>query len=65
MTASFHGGSAKIYHFPKGGRAGLAAQRPQAKPAEDFAALAAARIISGDAWYHEAALKDGDRPLKQ
>ncbi|MEP9376439.1 DUF2735 domain-containing protein [Aquabacter sp. CN5-332] len=65
MTGSFHGGSAKIYQFPKGGRAGLVAQRPEGKPSEDFAALAAAQIVVGDAWYHEAAIKEAEQPRKQ
>lgn len=62
MTGSFHGGSAKIYAFPKGGRAGLVAQRPEGKPREDFAA---AQIVVGEAWYHEAAIKEAEQPRKQ
>jgi hypothetical protein len=53
MTANSNRGSAKIYQFPAGGRAG---RGDQARPVENFAASRVARVACGSAWYHEEAL---------
>lgn len=60
MTANIGGGGAKIYAFPKGGRAGLRAVREQGK--QEFPV--AAPSICGDGWYHEAAMRE-ETPRKQ
>jgi len=48
MTANSLQGSAKIYQFPAGGRAGLSGRRQGAKPAEDLAARMP-KVTSGGA----------------
>jgi len=58
MTANSFHGSAKIYQFPAGGRAGLSGHRHQGKPADDFAAPRISRVTSGSAWYHEEAIRE-------
>jgi hypothetical protein len=63
MTASSFGGTAKIYQFPKGGRAGLSAGRYETKPADEFA-LRVATVASGGAWYHEEAVREAEHPRK-
>ena len=60
MTANSFQGSAKIYQFPAGGRAGLSGHRHQAKPAEDLAAVRVPRVSSGSAWYHEEAIREAE-----
>ncbi|WP_127091694.1 DUF2735 domain-containing protein [Aquabacter cavernae] len=52
MTANIGGEGAKIYVFPKGGRAGVRVAR-QGKP--DIAATAP---VVCDSWYHEAAMRE-------
>lgn len=59
MANSFEG-SAKIYQFPAGGRAGLGGRRHGGKPADDFAAPRLATVTSGSAWYHEEALREAE-----
>ena len=60
MTANVGGESAKIYTFPKGGRAGLRADAGAVKPQ----AQAAVPVVCEDAWYHEAAMRE-ETPRKQ
>ena len=60
MTANSFQGSAKIYQFPAGGRAGLGGHRHDTKPAEDLAALRVPRVTSGGAWYHEEAIRESE-----
>jgi len=50
-------GSAKVYQFPRRGRYAIAMS------ADSFAAAlnalpANARLVSGNAWYHDAAIQD-------
>lgn len=59
MTANIGGHGAKIYAFPKGGRAGLRATQ-HVKP--DLAVQAP--VVCGDGWYHEAAMRE-ETPRKQ
>lgn len=61
MTASSNRQSATIYQFPEGGRAALGARRDMAKPVENFAASRIAKVASGSAWYHEAAIQSAER----
>jgi hypothetical protein len=63
MTASAIGGTAKIYHFPKGGRAGLSGGRYDAEPAKNVATSHVARVASGG-WYHEEAIREAERARK-
>ena len=46
MTANSNRGSAKIYQFPAGGRAGLGSRGDAARPVEEFAASRVARVAS-------------------
>jgi hypothetical protein len=59
MTANSRQGSAKIYQFPAGGRAGLGGRRKGAKPAEDTTARMP-KVTSGGAWYHEQAIREAE-----
>ncbi|MEW6256638.1 MAG: DUF2735 domain-containing protein [Pseudomonadota bacterium] len=59
MTANSGGEGAKIYEFPKGGRAGLRVAVRGDKPQAPVAAP-----VVWDAWYHEAAMRD-ETPRKQ
>ena len=59
MTKSLQLQSAKILHFPAGGRAGFGGRRDEVKPAEPFAPRAA-KVVSG-AWYHEEAIEEARR----
>lgn len=59
MTANAGGESAKIYEFPKGGRAGLRVEARGAKPQAPVPAP-----VMWDAWYHEAAMRE-ETPRKQ
>jgi len=63
MTTSSFGGTAKIYQFPRGGRAGLNSGRYETKPAHEFE-LAVANVVSGGAWYHEEAVREADHTRK-
>jgi hypothetical protein len=63
MTTSSFGGTAKIYQFPRGGRAGLSSGRYEAKPADAFA-LRVADVVSGGAWYHEEAVREAAHTRK-
>lgn len=63
--ASNQSHSAKIYSFPKGGRAGMGAnpmRSPQMMAATIDIAARGPEILSTDGWYHEAAMQsDRDR----
>lgn len=65
MTMTSYGGSAKIYEFPKGGRAGLADRREEARGVAPSTAPRFADIAFGGSWYHEEAVREGDRPTKR
>lgn len=55
------GGSARIYEFPRGGRAGLAARNGAERYDADLAALRAAPVSVGSSWYHEEAIRSEDK----
>lgn len=61
MTANAIGGTAKIYQFPKGGRAGLSSDRYETNLGETFAMPRIATIACGGASYHEAAIREEER----
>jgi Protein of unknown function (DUF2735) len=57
MNTGVNQGSARIYQFPTGGRAGLAGRRcGEAKT--EFAAPPANLSACSDSWYHAAAIED-------
>lgn len=64
MNQMQSGESATILKFPTGGRAGLAAMRAASarKDAFDFPDVCDA--ASGGAWYHDAAIHEGDTGRK-
>ena len=64
MTANSNRGSAKIYQFPAGGRAGLGGRGDAARLVEEFAASRVARVACGSAWYHEEAVQSAERAPK-
>ena len=56
MTQDRNRGSATIYQFPTGGRAGLGIHRDDAKPTASLASPRLAKVAYGGAWYHEEAI---------
>ena len=62
MASLSPGGSARIYQFPVGGRAGLGAGRETIKPATDTGSQRPAVDVS--AWYHAEAIEDAKRGLE-
>ncbi|MFG1464188.1 DUF2735 domain-containing protein [Xanthobacter sp. DSM 24535] len=65
MATSQYRGSAKIYAFPVGGRAGVSSQRTPTKPNNDLAEMQIATMSFGSSWYHEAAIQDAEPPRKR
>ncbi len=63
MTESFQRQSAKILHFPAGGRSTLGGRRDVVMAAEPFVAPRVAKVVSG-AWYHEEAIQEARRGSK-
>ncbi|WJR75240.1 DUF2735 domain-containing protein [Bradyrhizobium sp. NP1] len=56
MATSLNQGSAKIYQFPAGGRAGLGGRRY-----EEAGGVGTTRVneaLCSDSWYHEAAIQE-------
>lgn len=64
MTTTSQFGTAKIFQFPQGGRAALADPRDQGKRVVEFAQARTAKVVMGDCWYHEEAIREADRPRK-
>lgn len=58
MTETQYRQSAKIYQFPKGGRASLHGQRLVKKAAAIVPSRLARHAEFGSCWYHEAAIED-------
>jgi hypothetical protein len=59
MTTNLRRGSATIYQFPARGRFAVAGD--QSESAMNQMSVRAAKIVSGGAWYHEAAIQDAER----
>ncbi|KIZ39880.1 MULTISPECIES: DUF2735 domain-containing protein [Rhodopseudomonas] len=59
VNTNLNQGSARIYQFPVGGRAGLSSQFGATTPS----ATPLPNIVSGSSWYHEAAVAE-DRTSK-
>jgi hypothetical protein len=62
MTTTSEQTSAKIYAFPARGRFAVA-QRDEMKPAMNFTSHPG-KVAVGDAWYHDAAIKDSQPSRK-
>jgi hypothetical protein len=58
MTANAIGGTARIYQFPKGGRAGLSSGRYEAMSTKTDASKRIAWVACGGATYHEDAIRE-------
>jgi Protein of unknown function (DUF2735) len=61
MTTNAIEGTAKIYQFPKGGRAGLSSGRHETNLSESPVMPRIARVACGGASYHEAAIREEER----
>jgi Protein of unknown function (DUF2735) len=66
MNTSLNYGSAKIYQFPAGGRATFGGRRlEETKPAIDPGSLRVSEVACGDAWYHEAAILEANKSVRE
>ncbi|WP_315720377.1 MULTISPECIES: DUF2735 domain-containing protein [unclassified Bradyrhizobium] len=57
MDTNVNEGSARIYQFPRGGRAGLAPRQLGETPARQAAPSLQPAIYSGS-WYHDEAIQE-------
>jgi uncharacterized protein DUF2735 len=66
MITSFNQqGSARIYQFPVGGRAGLGGHRQdEIKASNDLALSRVSQTAVGGAWYHDAAIQES-KPVRE
>ncbi|WP_082072836.1 DUF2735 domain-containing protein [Hyphomicrobium sp. 99] len=60
MTEMHMRPSAKIYQFPRGGRASLHGQRLVKQAAAIIPSRLARPVEYGSCWYHEAAIEDAE-----
>lgn len=58
MTTNRQEGSATIYQFPLGGRAGLRAKSEARVPVPNINIPFGAELMVDDAWYHADAIRD-------
>jgi hypothetical protein len=58
IKARMNEGSAKIYQFPAGSRAGLVRRYGEAKAVTEFAKPAVNLADCSDSWYHAAAIQE-------
>jgi hypothetical protein len=59
MNTSLNQGSARIYQFPAGGRSGVSARRQgETQASADLATPRVSEVAVGDAWYHDAAIRE-------
>jgi Protein of unknown function (DUF2735) len=56
--------SAQILTFPTAARAAATNLSKKAKFAAEIASLRSQKIVSGDSWYHEAAIEEETRDRK-
>jgi hypothetical protein len=61
MTTNVIGGSAKIYDFPARGRFAVGGDRDDRNVAMKFG-RSLANTVYGNAWYHDEAVQDDERP---
>ncbi len=64
MNSQIQRESAVILQFPPPGARGRIGLRSQANPKQKTVDFETTASSFGDAWYHEAAILDGDRPRK-
>ena len=64
MTESLNRSSAKIYQFPKGGRASLHGQRLVKQAAAIVPSRRVKPVEFGSCWYHEAAIEDAAESVR-
>jgi hypothetical protein len=65
MNTSLNQGSATIYQFPAGGRAGLSARRQvETQAPVELASSRVSEIAVGGAWYHDAAIQES-KPVRE
>lgn len=60
VSTNLNQGSARIYQFPVGGRAGLPGYRDPVQPVE--AATRITKAVTSSSWYHEAAVLEDRKP---
>ena len=66
MNTSLNKGSAKIYQFPAGGRSALGGRRyEEAKTAPDHAPSRVNEAVCSGSWYHEAAIQESSKPVRE
>lgn len=61
MTTNISPHTAKIYHFPVGGRASVLGFRKATSPASHLNTPRAPATAMGDGWYHDAAIEEAKR----
>jgi len=64
MNTDLNRGSAEIIPFPSRARTIAGELRDVAKPVAQFPLPRAVKVASGSGWYHEAAIQDAERTLK-
>lgn len=64
MTETHIRPSAKIYQFPKGGRAALHGQRLVKQAAAIVPSRRVKAVDFGSCWYHEAAIEDAAESVR-
>lgn len=66
MSADIQNRSATIYEFPAGGRSAAkgAGSREETKRMAALAAMTTCEAAFGAGWYHDAAIRDSDKPGK-
>jgi len=63
MTTNSDRASAKIYTFPARGRFATGQREETMKPTLNFTSQTVKTAV-GEAWYHDAAIKDEQQPRK-
>lgn len=53
-------GSATIYQFPIGGRAGLVSSQDRGRRSDEIVPADGGAYVLTDAWYHQEAIDDAD-----
>jgi hypothetical protein len=64
MNTDLNRGSGEIIPFPSRARTIAGELRDVAKPVAQFPLPRAVKVASGSGWYHEAAIQDAERTLK-
>lgn len=64
MNTGLNQGSAKIYQFPVGGRSSLGMPRLE-EATTDADRASSPEIVWGNAWYHEVAIMEINKPSRE